>query len=233
MTDWPEIHENVVRQFRIAWEKPEPHAWDGFLDESVRFVKPMLRDGVGPALWWEVFARTQALLPDLRVEVLRWAGAEENVFVHIRFVPTADSDVAREVGLDPNLPIGVELALDVLLVGGGNGGFAANMVVIGIAPDQGGWFAKRQHFTVELDGAEWWTGKATGVHLHWAIVKNGHYVNPKNYVDGQPFRPRSSGSATSAASCDDVWIANVDGAVTAAVTEGDNGAGGSDTICAA
>lgn len=77
------------------------------------------------------------------------------------------------------------------------------------------------------------TGKATGVHLHWAIVKNGHYVNPKNYVDGQPFRPRSSGSATSAASCDDVWIANVDGAVTAAVTEGDDGAGGSDTICAA
>ncbi|TCC03949.1 nuclear transport factor 2 family protein [Kribbella soli] len=89
MTDWPEIHENVVRQFRIAWEKPDPHAWDGFLDDSVRFVQPMLRDGVGPALWWEEFARTQALLPDLRVEVLRWAGAEENVFVHIRFVATA------------------------------------------------------------------------------------------------------------------------------------------------
>ena len=25
------------------------------------------------------------------------------------------------------------------------------------------------------------TGNATGVHLHWAIVKNGHYVNPKSY----------------------------------------------------
>jgi hypothetical protein len=89
MTDWPEIHENVVRQFRNAWDKPDPHAWDGFLDDSVRFVQPMLRDGVGPALWWEEFARTQALLPDLRVEVLRWAGAEENVFVHIRFSATA------------------------------------------------------------------------------------------------------------------------------------------------
>jgi hypothetical protein len=81
MTDWPEIHENVVRQFRTAWAEPEPHAWDGFLDDSVRFVQPMLRDGVGPALWWEEFARTQALLPDLRVEVLRWAGAGENVFI--------------------------------------------------------------------------------------------------------------------------------------------------------
>jgi murein DD-endopeptidase MepM/ murein hydrolase activator NlpD len=77
------------------------------------------------------------------------------------------------------------------------------------------------------------TGQSTGVHLHWAVVKNGHYVNPKNYVDDQPFRPRSNGSPTSAAACDDVWIASVDGAVTAAVTEGEDGAGGSDTNCAA
>lgn len=89
MTDWPTIHENVVRRFRAAWEDPHPHAWDDLLDDSVRFVQPMLRDGVGPALWWEEFARTQALLPELRVEVLRWAGAEETVFIHIRFVATA------------------------------------------------------------------------------------------------------------------------------------------------
>ncbi|WP_350278792.1 nuclear transport factor 2 family protein [Kribbella sp. HUAS MG21] len=87
--DWPTIHENVVRQFRGAWDNPDPHAWDGFLDESVRFVQPMLCDGVGPELWWEEFARTQVLLPNLRVEVLRWAGSEDTVFIHIRFAATA------------------------------------------------------------------------------------------------------------------------------------------------
>ena len=49
MTDWPTIHEKVVEQFRAGWDRPEPHAWDAFADASMRFVQPMLRDGVGPA----------------------------------------------------------------------------------------------------------------------------------------------------------------------------------------
>jgi len=85
MTDWPTIHEKVVEQFRTGWDRPEPHAWDAFAGDSMRFVQPMLRDGVGPEVWWEESARTLALLPDLRADVLRWAGAGENLFIHVRF----------------------------------------------------------------------------------------------------------------------------------------------------
>jgi hypothetical protein len=88
MTDWPTIHEKVVEQFRTGWDRPEPHAWDSFADASMRFVQPMLRDGVAPEVWWEESSRTLALLPDLRADVLSWAGAEESLFIHVRFTAT-------------------------------------------------------------------------------------------------------------------------------------------------
>ena len=28
------------------------------------------------------------------------------------------------------------------------------------------------------------TGMSTGVHLHWAVLQNGEYVNPRNFVEG-------------------------------------------------
>lgn len=69
-TDWAPIHERVVEQFRTGWDKPDPHAWDGFLGEQMEFVQPMLRRGTGPRLWWEEAARTLALVPDLRAAEL-------------------------------------------------------------------------------------------------------------------------------------------------------------------
>jgi hypothetical protein len=88
MTDWPTIHEKVVEQFQAGWDRPEPHAWDVFADEQMRFVQPMLRDGVGPAVWWEESGRTLRLLPDLRADVLSWAGVDETLFIHLRFGAT-------------------------------------------------------------------------------------------------------------------------------------------------
>jgi murein DD-endopeptidase MepM/ murein hydrolase activator NlpD len=76
------------------------------------------------------------------------------------------------------------------------------------------------------------TGMATGVHLHWAVLKDGRYVNPRKYVDGKPFKARKSGRPTSPASCDDVWIAAAPGAVTAMVLPGADGAVGGDVTCA-
>ncbi|HUS23201.1 MAG TPA: nuclear transport factor 2 family protein [Aeromicrobium sp.] len=88
MTDWPTIHEKVVEQFRAGWDRPEPHAWDSFLDDSMRFIQPMLRDGIGPQVWWEEMSRTLKLLPDLRADVLRWAGSHEDLFIHLRLEAT-------------------------------------------------------------------------------------------------------------------------------------------------
>lgn len=75
------------------------------------------------------------------------------------------------------------------------------------------------------------TGNATGVHLHWSILKDGSYVNPRDYVEGLPFRPRKNGTPTSAASCGDVWIASLPGSATAVVLVGDDGSGGADATC--
>lgn len=88
MTDWPTIHAKVVEEFRAGWASPEPHAWNPFFDDSMEFVQPMLRDGVGPAVWWEEISRTLKLLPDLRADVLRWSGSGEDLFIHIRFHAT-------------------------------------------------------------------------------------------------------------------------------------------------
>lgn len=88
MTDWTVIHEKFVEQFRTGWDRPDPHAWDVFIDESMRFVQPMLRNGVGPELWWEESSRTLRLLPDLRADVLTWSGVEETLFIHLKFSAT-------------------------------------------------------------------------------------------------------------------------------------------------
>jgi len=88
MTDWDAVHRDVVERFRIGWDRPHPHAWDDFLDERVRFVQPMLDDGEGPEFWWEEAARTLALMPDLRADVLGWAGSGDQLFIRIRFSAT-------------------------------------------------------------------------------------------------------------------------------------------------
>lgn len=88
MTDWPTVHQAVVDAFRDGWDRPHPHAWDRFLDDRVRFVQPMLRDGEGPELWWEEAARLLILLPDLRADVLSWSGRGELLYIHIRFTAT-------------------------------------------------------------------------------------------------------------------------------------------------
>lgn len=48
MTDWPAIHAKAVEEFRRGWDRPDPHAWDAFFDDSMRFTRPLLCDGVGP-----------------------------------------------------------------------------------------------------------------------------------------------------------------------------------------
>jgi hypothetical protein len=88
MTDWPTIHAKVVEQFRTGWERPGPHAWDGFIGASMRFVQPMLPNGVGAEHWWAESSRILALLPDLRAEVLDWSGSGESLFIHLRFSAT-------------------------------------------------------------------------------------------------------------------------------------------------
>jgi len=75
------------------------------------------------------------------------------------------------------------------------------------------------------------TGMATGVHLHWAVLKNGRYVNPRNYVAGQPQRPRK-GAGTGAVGCDDIPTVGFSASATAVVLETDSSSGGRDSCVA-
>jgi murein DD-endopeptidase MepM/ murein hydrolase activator NlpD len=77
------------------------------------------------------------------------------------------------------------------------------------------------------------TGMATGVHLHWAVLKDGRYVNPRKYVDGRPFKARKTSAPANAAACDEVWIAAAPGAVTAVVLPGVDASVGGDASCSA
>lgn len=76
------------------------------------------------------------------------------------------------------------------------------------------------------------TGNATGVHLHWAVLKNGRYLNPRAYAEGQPQRPRRNGTGSGAVGCDDVSAAGLAGGATAVVRQTDAMSGGRDSCVA-
>lgn len=76
------------------------------------------------------------------------------------------------------------------------------------------------------------TGMATGVHLHWAVLKNGRYVNPRHYIDGQPQRPRRSGSGAGGLACADLSASVLSGGATAVALEADSFSGGRDSCFA-
>ena len=88
MSDWPSVHERVVELFAAGWERPHPHAWDELLAEDAEFVQPLLRSGRGRALWHQEARRLLALAPDLRGDVLAWAGRDDVVFVDVRLSAT-------------------------------------------------------------------------------------------------------------------------------------------------
>ncbi|WP_064745176.1 nuclear transport factor 2 family protein [Pseudonocardia acaciae] len=88
MAAWPTVHQRVVQAFADGWERPHPNAWDGLLAEDIELVQPLLPSGHGRHVWQEEMRRLLAFLPDLRGEVLGWAGREDRVFLHVELSAT-------------------------------------------------------------------------------------------------------------------------------------------------
>lgn len=97
----------------------------------------------------------------------------------VRFRPAPTSDFGRAVGLTaghtPDPTQGIDAPVDALRLGDGQ--LAVNAVVAGRAPDQLGWWSRRHHITVTLDGREWFAGRATTV-----LVANGQYLRGHDLV---------------------------------------------------
>lgn len=88
MAEWPSVHQQVVELFAKGWDRPHPHAWDELLAEDAELVQPLLRSGRGRAVWQEEARRLLQLAPDLRGDVLAWAGCDDVVFIDVRLSAT-------------------------------------------------------------------------------------------------------------------------------------------------
>jgi murein DD-endopeptidase MepM/ murein hydrolase activator NlpD len=145
-------------------------------------------------------------------------------------------DVANKSGT----PIRAAAAGTIVHVGWDRWGTRNWMVILKHENGLKTWYAHMQHRSVDgikeglrvrqgqLVGYMGSTGWSTGTHLHWAVLKNGRYANPNDYVQGQLRREGDSGTGEptgGVASCDGPVIVTAvsDGSRTAAVLETEQG----------
>jgi hypothetical protein len=94
------VHRRVVDRFAAGWRQPGPHAWDDLLADEVDLHQPLMADGVGRVHWQQEFARLQAFLPDLRGDIVGWAGDHDTIYVDIHCVATAGGQPLRFRAID-------------------------------------------------------------------------------------------------------------------------------------
>ena len=145
-------------------------------------------------------------------------------------------DIANKSGT----PIRASAAGTIVHVGWDRWGTRNWMVILKHDNGLKTWYAHMQHRTVDgikeglrvrqgqVVGYMGSTGWSTGTHLHWAVLKNGRYANPNDYVNGQLRQSGDSGTGDptgGVASCDDpvIVVALVEGSETAAVLESEQG----------
>lgn len=102
-------------------------------------------------------------------------------------IRAAADGVVSHVGWDPWMPRRIASWMVIINHGGGLQTMYAHMrakAVDGIS--RGARVTKGQ-----LIGLMDSTGMSTGPHLHLSFIKNGSWVNPRDYIDGQPERRNS------------------------------------------
>jgi putative lipid kinase YegS-like protein len=86
----------------------------------------------------------------------------------VRFHPDPTSDLARAVGLGRGDPVGTALPLDALALGDGT--LVCNLCLVGTPPDRMRWSSPSFDLEIDLDGAPWFSGRATT-----AVVATGQF----------------------------------------------------------
>jgi len=72
-----------VRAFADAWAQPTAERLGALLHPDVRLVAPLMKVTVGKAASVEEMRRLLLLWPDVRIEVERWSGSGDLVFIEI------------------------------------------------------------------------------------------------------------------------------------------------------
>jgi hypothetical protein len=76
--------EEFVGKFAEVWADPTPERLTAFLHPEGRLRQPMEPEIVGREAALKYWRRLFSLLPDLRMEVLSWAGRDDLVFIECR-----------------------------------------------------------------------------------------------------------------------------------------------------
>jgi SnoaL-like domain len=87
-TGWQSVHQRVLAAFARGWDAPEPHAWDNLMAENIELNQPLLQPGTTRKTWHDEAQRLVTLLPDIRGEVVSWAGHEDLMFIELRLSAT-------------------------------------------------------------------------------------------------------------------------------------------------
>jgi SnoaL-like domain len=85
---WPRVHARVLAAFARGWQTPEPRAWDSLMAENIVLNQPLLQPGTTRRTWHDEAQRLVTLLPDIRGEVVGWAGHEDIMFIELRLSAT-------------------------------------------------------------------------------------------------------------------------------------------------
>ncbi|MGH9034531.1 MAG: diacylglycerol/lipid kinase family protein [Acidimicrobiia bacterium] len=96
----------------------------------------------------------------------------------VRFSPSPESDLARAVGLEGQVPGTMAVPVDLLRLG--DGGVAVNAVVVGVPPDRLGWWHRPVPVEVVVDGTAL-TARATTVVIATGQFLRGFDVSPRGH----------------------------------------------------
>ena len=89
-----------VQAFADVWDRPTPEGMAGLMHPDVRLEAPMMNVTVGKAASLEEMTRLLLLWPDVRVEVERWSGSGDLVFIAFTMIATFAGRPLRIRGTD-------------------------------------------------------------------------------------------------------------------------------------
>lgn len=87
-TGWSGVHQRVLAAFARGWDSPDPRAWDSLMAVDIELHQPLLLPGTTRRTWHDEAQRLVTLLPDIRGDVVSWAGHEDLMFIELRLHAT-------------------------------------------------------------------------------------------------------------------------------------------------